>query len=264
MADKCFCHFNGYAVKDAQARADIETLKDSVSEMGSKPITHIKEMNNGELIGLWVGTTAEFQKETEPLDNVQVIITDDNTAEELKENIERTSERISLAESRLSINENNINRISGEVQNMDSKMDILEEQVIDSDNRLSSIENRKEVVIFDKDMSGEIAYGELSTPILIPQLANYSIVKINAQACWGVCSVNLDPTTNNCRISGIGVGVMSDSDSPIFAVVNLNGSYDAVTGNVNISDNSSALLNFINPDSANPSGAVIIKIIGIY
>lgn len=28
MNDKCFCHFNGYAVKDAKARSEIETIKE--------------------------------------------------------------------------------------------------------------------------------------------------------------------------------------------------------------------------------------------
>lgn len=36
MADKCFCHLNGYAVKDATARKDISTLKERVNDLENK------------------------------------------------------------------------------------------------------------------------------------------------------------------------------------------------------------------------------------
>lgn len=46
--DKCFCHFNGYAVKDATARNDIENLKTKTSSLENEVITNkttISSMN---------------------------------------------------------------------------------------------------------------------------------------------------------------------------------------------------------------------------
>lgn len=49
MSDKCFCHFNGYEVKDARARRDIEHNK-----------SIIEEQNNNAEVKLWVGSQEEY------------------------------------------------------------------------------------------------------------------------------------------------------------------------------------------------------------
>lgn len=71
MNDKCFCHFNGYRVKDAEARQLIENK------------TSLKETNSGVPISFWVGTLAEYEALETQEQNCLYIISDDTSNQEL-------------------------------------------------------------------------------------------------------------------------------------------------------------------------------------
>lgn len=49
MSEKCFCHLNGYKVKDADARAEIKNLKAQATELLNK-ITQLEESGGGNYV----------------------------------------------------------------------------------------------------------------------------------------------------------------------------------------------------------------------
>lgn len=70
--DSCFCHFNGFRVKDAEARELI------------KNISSFKETNNGNEISFWVGTRAQYEEIEQPAENCLYIITDGTSGDDLE------------------------------------------------------------------------------------------------------------------------------------------------------------------------------------
>ena len=76
MSEKCFCHLNGLAVKDATARNMIENLQ------------KLKTVTGG-TIKFFVGTQAEYDTLTETQkQDLFALITDDKTHEELVKQLE--------------------------------------------------------------------------------------------------------------------------------------------------------------------------------
>lgn len=80
MSEKCFCHFNGYAVKDATARRLIE-------EMLSTLPYEIKEQNNDVSVKLWVGSLAEYEAIEPKENNCLYIVTDDTSIQDELKNV---------------------------------------------------------------------------------------------------------------------------------------------------------------------------------
>ena len=92
---KCFCHFNGYEVKDAKARKAIEEILNSLPD--SVP-GEICEQNNGVCLKMWVGTTEEYNNLQEIENNCIYYITDDNEVEKainwLEKEFRETEQRL--------------------------------------------------------------------------------------------------------------------------------------------------------------------------
>lgn len=84
--DKCFCHFNGFRVKDAEARQMIENL------------SSIKETNNGLPISFWVGSREQYEAIDQPAENCLYIITDDTSADDLQQLLNGIIENITAAD----------------------------------------------------------------------------------------------------------------------------------------------------------------------
>lgn len=87
----CFCHFNGYEVKDAAARRGIEELNALIPSLEST----ITEQNKGEKITFWLGNSEEYGQIFEKEKNCFYIVTDDNS---LEKEIESAIERITNLE----------------------------------------------------------------------------------------------------------------------------------------------------------------------
>ena len=80
----CFCHFNGYEVKDATARKSIEKVISDLPELAPYKIA---ELNKGGILTFWVGTQAEYDAIQTRENNCFYIVTDDATTKEIKDNI---------------------------------------------------------------------------------------------------------------------------------------------------------------------------------
>lgn len=87
MADKCFCHLNGYQVKDAVARKQLEEI--ITSGAGS-----VCQTNGDKPMYFWVGTQAEYNELSETKDDCFYIITDDPSFDNIQEQIAELSERL--------------------------------------------------------------------------------------------------------------------------------------------------------------------------
>ena len=90
MNDKCFCHFNGYAVKDATARREIETIKEEYATKtyvdGITPTVDLTEY-----------ATKEYVEET--ITNIEIPESDYIKPVVLYNNIEGSNEDIILNDS---------------------------------------------------------------------------------------------------------------------------------------------------------------------
>ena len=87
--DRCFCHLNGYAVKDAAARKSLEELAkitDDYTEI-------VREKNEGKILTFWVGTTAEYNALKEHVLNCIYIKTDDTELEDYKTELKSMVEK---------------------------------------------------------------------------------------------------------------------------------------------------------------------------
>ena len=112
--EKCFCHFNGYAVKDATARKLIEqnaanivkamqeaqnvkVYADNIKgeiELGGF-IASLKEVNHGRKLMFWVGTQEEYDLLTELREDCFYIVTDDKTLEKITAAVEEMKNGLS-------------------------------------------------------------------------------------------------------------------------------------------------------------------------
>lgn len=88
---KCFCHFNGYEVKDAKARKAIEEILNSLPD--SVP-GELCEQNNGICLKIWVGTTEEYNNLPEKENNCIYFKTDDDTVENLEFRVNQLYETV--------------------------------------------------------------------------------------------------------------------------------------------------------------------------
>ena len=64
-----------------EAVEELKDIKEELAEGGY--ITGIKESNNGNILGFWVGTQAEYDALSEPPQNTYVIISDDSSLQDL-------------------------------------------------------------------------------------------------------------------------------------------------------------------------------------
>lgn len=78
MAEKCFCHLNGYQVKDAVARRQLEQLNND-------GIKKVCQLNGNKPMCFWVGTQEEYSKLETIHDDCFYIITDDESVDSFKQ-----------------------------------------------------------------------------------------------------------------------------------------------------------------------------------
>lgn len=90
MSEKCFCHFNGFQVKDAVARNGLAELNEMIPLLKNAII----EQNKGKELRFWVGTIAEYEAIEEKAEDYFYIVTDDTSGEEIAEAIKSVTEKV--------------------------------------------------------------------------------------------------------------------------------------------------------------------------
>lgn len=77
---KCFCHFNGYEVKDAKARQQIEDNKNDLQEQIDTNRSIIQEQNNNADLKVWVGSQEDYNSisDSDKINNCMYITTGTN------------------------------------------------------------------------------------------------------------------------------------------------------------------------------------------
>lgn len=81
MGEKCFCHLNGFAVKDATARK-------LINEIQQHGVSVIKQINGDTPLQFWVGTQEEYNHLSEIKEDCFYIVTDDTSFNDLLSEIE--------------------------------------------------------------------------------------------------------------------------------------------------------------------------------
>ena len=106
--DKCFCHLNGYAVKDATARKMIENLQVINTVSGGK-------------LRFFVGTEEEYTLLDEALkENVFAIITDDKSKEEIESAISSLSEGMNSIGEEVNLITNSLNELGEKITELEN------------------------------------------------------------------------------------------------------------------------------------------------